>query len=335
MSFRFASKRIHLTYSGHLSLDDEPGSLFSFLCGLGDVECFSFVHEAGHANGEEGESYDHTHAYVQWKKRVQSRNARFLDWMGIHPHIQKINDDHHATTIYESYHHKAPLLLKQSECAPQGNKETVQRIRDANSLWEAVQIAGVEIKTVNDVKLIRDDVERPQEFKHRYPDAQWTLEVPENFRTLFVYGGTGTGKTQWAVHCFENPLIVSHMDDLGRFTKKNDGIVFDDMSFSHMPREACIHLLDWEMDRSIHIRYKTATIPSETRKIFTSNKSFEECFPTDESGALRRRISRIIHVKGSTFTNGQETPGPLLLVREPTGLDVQDDDALEAILNSL
>jgi hypothetical protein len=104
------------------------------------------------------------------------------------------------------------------------------------------------------------------------------------------------------VHQFECPLVVSHIDDLGDFdASRHDGIVFDDMSFAHLPREAVIHLVDWDLDRSIHIRYKRALIPARTRKIFTSNKTFYENFPADPSGAIRRRISRIIHVTGPTF----------------------------------
>jgi len=90
MAFRFCAKRLHLTYAGHLGLDDEPGSLFSFLCGLAEVECYSFVHEKGHAGDNPEDAYDHTHAFVQWKKRVETRNARFFDFNGVHPHLQKI-----------------------------------------------------------------------------------------------------------------------------------------------------------------------------------------------------------------------------------------------------
>jgi len=336
--FRFASKRVHLTYAGHLSLDDEPGSLFSFLGGLGEVECFSVVHEAGHAQGEEGEAYDHTHAFFQWKKRLNTRNARYFDFVGVHPHIQTVRDDHHATTIYESYHHKAPLLLKQSPTGPQGAKDVIQRIRDAQSLWEAVHVAGVEIKSVGDVKLLRDDVARPDDFQHGFPDANWSLELDNTSRVIYIYGPTNTGKTQWAVHCFENPLIVSHMDDLGRFnSSKHDGIVFDDMSFAHIPREAAIHLLDWDFERSLHIRYKCALIPKHTRKIFTSNKPFHESFPHDDTGAIKRRVSKTIHIHGPTFhpePNGQGENALELHALGP-GQNINDDELIAFIDDAL
>lgn len=333
MAFRFSGKRVHLTYAGHLSFDEEDGSLFTFLATMGEVECYSLVHEAGHAAGEEGEAYDHTHAYFQWKKRVETRNARYFDFNGIHPHVQRIKDDHHATTIYETYHHKAPLLLKQSESSPVGRKDLIERIRGAPSLWEAVNIAGVEIKSISDVKLLRDDVPRPDAFQHGYPAADWTLPIDNHSRVIFLWGLTNTGKTQWAVHCFENPLIVSHMDDLGRFSSTvHDGIVFDDMAFAHMPREAAIHLLDWDFERSIHIRYKTAMLPKNTRKIFTSNRPFHEVFPADDTGAIRRRVSRIIHVTGPTYN----VPVPAAIAHaEPEQLDGDLNEYLNGVFNEL
>jgi len=97
MAFRFCAKRLHLTYAGHLGLDDEPGSLFSFLCGLAEVECYSFVHEKGHAGDNPEDAYDHTHAFVQWKKRVETRNARFFDFNGVHPPPE----DHRRPSRYQ------------------------------------------------------------------------------------------------------------------------------------------------------------------------------------------------------------------------------------------
>ena len=115
------------------------------------------------------------------------------------------------------------------------------------------------------------------------------------------YGPTNTGKTQWAAHMFDSPLIVSDMDDLAHFNSTHDGIIFDDMSFHHVPREPCIHLLDWDFARSIRVRYKCAHIPAGTRKIFTSNKPFDQTFPPDDTGAIQRRVTKVIHVTGPTF----------------------------------
>jgi len=104
-----------------------------------------------------------------------------------------------------------------------------------------------------------------------------------------VVGDSGIGKTQYALSHFETPLLVSHMDDLRDFkADEHDGIVFDDMNFHHCPRTAQIHLTDKDQTRSIHCRYATASIPKNTRKIFTCN---ENGFPFIEDEAIRRRIN--------------------------------------------
>lgn len=107
-------------------------------------------------------------------------------------------------------------------------------------------------------------------------------------KPTIIWGEPGIGKTQYALAHFEKPLLVSHMDDLGNLTEDHDGIVFDDMSFNHMPRTGQIHLVD-NLTRSIHIRYKTATIPAGIKRIFTTNEK-DGAIMLTQDGAIRRRI---------------------------------------------
>ena len=82
-----------------------------------------------------------------------------------------------------------------------------------------------------------------------------------------------------------------------------DGIVLDDMSFAHLPRETIIHLLDWDVDRSIHCRYNCAYIPHGTRKIFTTNKHPADVFGQErwEEKPIKRRITGVIHIDKKLF----------------------------------
>lgn len=124
--------------------------------------------------------------------------------------------------------------------------------------------------------------------------ADYTLESccdniglpPCEDNVAVILGPSGCGKTQYALAHFDNPLQVSHMDDLLDFKpEEHDGIVFDDMDFHHLPRTAQIHITDWDNKRSIHCRYRTAQIPKHTRKIFTCNE-----YPFTYDDAIRRRI---------------------------------------------
>jgi len=106
-----------------------------------------------------------------------------------------------------------------------------------------------------------------------------------------LVGAPGIGKSEFAKAHFKTPLFISHIDKLTGFKpKKYDGIIFDDMSFRHLPRETQIAILDWDNDRDIHVRYSTAYIPRHTKKIFTAN--LEEGYPFNLSDkAIARRVT--------------------------------------------
>ena len=312
--FRFSSQGAHFTISGHV----EPGLILAMLRSkqpTKPLRWYSICWETS----DEANAYDHTHFACEWQTRLDIRDARAFDINGVHPHLAKITGRAHAIQIYDIYHKKQEprLLLSQSETSPHPRAASYEAIRGADNLLLACENMGITPKTVSDIALIRRDVPLEPPFRHRYPAGDWTVPIPDFFWNIFMYGPTQTGKTQWALHVFQNPLLVSHMDDLKKFDKeRHDGIVFDDMSFHHLPREAIIHLVDFENDRSIHARFTCAQIPAGTRKIFTSNKSFQEVFPVDESGAIRARFSKIIHIHGPTFipnniANGQNGHGLL------------------------
>jgi len=111
-------------------------------------------------------------------------------------------------------------------------------------------------------------------FKHRYTMDDFLrgpLPLPAG-KSLFLHGPSRVGKSHFALAHFKNPLLVSDMDDLKSFNPaSHDGLVFDDMSFLHIPPEKVIHLVDRELSRSIRCRHTNALIPAGTPKIFTHN----------------------------------------------------------------
>nr|QTE03603.1 MAG: replication-associated protein [Emberiza spodocephala Genomoviridae sp.] len=118
-------------------------------------------------------------------------------------------------------------------------------------------------------------------------------------RGLYIWGPSGTGKTSWALDHFQYPLLVRHIDDLKKLDHLTDGIVFDDMTFSHWPYTSVIHLLDYENASSINVKHGTVTIPINMPRMITCNLPFDECMPNmpnkDCMEAVRRRI-RVLHV---------------------------------------
>lgn len=143
---------------------------------------------------------------------------------------------------------------------------------------------------------------------YKKPDLHFNREtIPDELitkRPIILSGGTGLGKTQYALHHFNYPLICSHIDDLKKMTPDHDGIIFDDMSFRHWPATACIHIVDMELPRSVNVKHTTVTIPAFTKRIFTTNRDARELFSElaneDEWNAILRRIE-IIYVESSLF----------------------------------
>lgn len=108
-----------------------------------------------------------------------------------------------------------------------------------------------------------------------------------------VVGPSGCGKTSYARSRYPRALMATHIDDLLSYDRdEHEAIIFDDMSFLHLPRTAQIHLVDWDDDRSIHCRYACAHIPRETLKIFTTNVAhiFDMC---DAAIARRVKVHRV------------------------------------------
>jgi len=113
-----------------------------------------------------------------------------------------------------------------------------------------------------------------KKFVHRYliDDFARGPLIRTAGKSIFLHGKSNTGKTYFAVAHFQNPLLVSDIDQLKRFDPAfHDGLVFDDMSFRHVPPEAVIHLVDQDFDRNIRCRHYNAFIPANTAKIFVHN----------------------------------------------------------------
>ncbi len=105
-------------------------------------------------------------------------------------------------------------------------------------------------------------------------------------KTIILYGPTSVGKTTFAVAHFKNPLFVCDMDDLKNLDEgSHDGIVFDDMSFMHIPRDPQVHIVDQRRRNSIRIRFVTCSIPRKFPKIITTNRESCESARNDETDA--------------------------------------------------
>lgn len=304
--WRFQGKKFHLTYKTHIGHEELKQFLEKV---VGPLEQFSFVHELG---SEENSSlvepcplpetaaatdstgsnvrYAHTHVLIGTKFKLSSRKQDLFDYQGLHPNFKPINTVLHWRNTWE-YHKKDPILLTQSCPLPDNSAPSqMQALIDAPSLTAALIMSGIEIKTVTDLVHLRSQKESltyvipPIQNK-----CQWNMDFIRSPCVLLT-GISGGGKTRFALDHFCNPLLVSRMEDLKRLNNKHDGIVFDDISLAGYTIEDCIHIFDIEMPRTINVKHGSVTIPSGLPRIITSNKPYEELFPFDPAGALRRRL---------------------------------------------
>lgn len=105
-------------------------------------------------------------------------------------------------------------------------------------------------------------------------DWKGTLgEATTNRQSLVIIGPSGCGKTTIARHIAPKPaLFCTHVDTLRQFRPGyHKSIIFDDVNFTHIPREGQINIVEFEQPRAIHVRYGVVTIPAGVVKVFTAN----------------------------------------------------------------
>lgn len=117
--------------------------------------------------------------------------------------------------------------------------------------------------------------------------VQWDWEQ----KSLLVIDEPGTGKTEWAKSYVTflglTYLRVTHLDVLKKYDGE-DVIIYDDVSFSHLPRETQIHIAEVRNAKSIHCRHACADIPPGIKNIICAN---EYPFSYDNP-AIERRLDQ-------------------------------------------
>lgn len=114
-------------------------------------------------------------------------------------------------------------------------------------------------------------------YTHKYLAASFNRPLVDwstltDRQSLLIIGPTNMGKTHYALAHFEQPLFVTHLDQLRNFNPSiHGGIVVDDVSMTEWEPTALIAIFDRDFARSIHCRYKNPEIPAGTKKIFCSN----------------------------------------------------------------
>lgn len=302
MSFHFQARKAHLTYRDHLDMD---GLLEHLKSVGGEFKMYSIVHEVGDEDEDDATPYEHTHVFVWWNSKVDSKNVRIFDYNGVHPNIQTKRSIKWARTIYMDYHKgrktKAdgkkyfiePVAIKQFGVDTWRFEEDQFKIAAAApTLIDACLAVGVEIKSVSDVNQIRNarrkrgiaEVEEDCVEDWVPPPANWDRKK----KSLILCGPPGIGKTNWAIAQFQKAYKITDHEDLKEIPEDVDGLVFDDQEYARMKMTFQKMIADVRTDSTVRCRHFNAYKP-KLPAIFTTNTLANLFDMEADGGALKSR----------------------------------------------
>jgi len=284
--FKFDSSHVFLTYP-QSTLTAE--AIYDHVNSLKPLEWARICQERHRDGGT------HQHVVAKFQSRYQTRNQRAFDVAGFHPNIQPVRSIRRALAY----------VTKDGEFTDFGSVPNTEQEGDdinwvdfASTSSEAEYFAEAMRRRVSYQYALhfwrlgsRTSTEIPVDYEPIIERECATLqETPCPPGTTVLVGPSGVGKTSWAKRVCEKPALwVRHLDVLTSFRPSyHKSIVFDDMSFTHIPREAQIHLVDQQDEAHVHVRYRVAVIPANTQRIFTANNN-----PFIEDPAIERRVNHI------------------------------------------
>lgn len=281
MQFKFQSKYAALTYPQcHADFDE----LYNFLLSLPNVQTVLLGREQ-HQDGN-----PHYHAALKYSRKPCIRDQRHWDFNQYHPNIQKPRD----WTAWQEYCKKdGSFKTNQDSIQEEGEIYTLAKTLTEQQFFETCLKTKVPFQYAKHAWDLAHRMDRPTipiEFEPVGTiDARLHFIQSDARRSTIIIGPSGIGKTTYAkMKSLKPSLFVTHIDDLKFMQKDIKSIIFDDMTFKHLPLQAQIHLVDRDEDRSIHVRYGTVQIPKGIQKWFTCNEE-----PFEEHDAINRRINKI------------------------------------------
>lgn len=266
---RLQARRFHLTYKGHISIEDYPH--------IKDASKWSFVHETS----DKETPYDHTHILL-WYEKPKHVNTNHFDFEGVHPNIQIVKTNAHWRNTVE-YHKKEPVFLKtenvETTVKEDHHKAMIKDLIEGKTDIELAQeYGGMYLRSANALKHLRCET-----FKDR-------KEAP---KVIWAYGPSGYGKTRWAHDNYKDDLYVkmpsNHWWD---GYKQQKCVLLDDYDGSLYKYKALLQLLDRYPHR---VEIKGGSMPFNSEVIYITSSQSPLDIYTMSDWQLVRRITEIRH----------------------------------------
>lgn len=268
-----------------------------------DVETMTYMMRVRHRAPETGK--EHWHALIAFKKQVYGNGVKkaILDKEA---HLRPLQN--YDTQYLEDGHTAISAPQEFGEKVKKGARSDIasfkKAIEDGKSISEIAQSHfSCWLKYSAMIPKYRALIK--DQYVSKYGKEDFKGEIVEWDKQWHLWGPPDTGKTQFALAQFEHPLYIRHIDEINNFDPmKNDGIVLDEMDFTHWPVNAVINLLNKKDPQQIHIRYTVACLPAGVNMIFCSNKEgifFDPMKATQEEQESVLAKVQIMHVDKKLF----------------------------------
>jgi len=285
--WRFNARKTFLTYAQcPLSKEVVYGAIHAkYPCKYAMIS--TELHEDGNT---------HLHCVFEFQKKVNCRSQAMFDVQGYHPNIQ-VPKNWPAT---KNYVKKAGDYEEYNEDPVDEDEDDLYVLAEGMTsrlYFEYCRKKGIQFayamqawRSVGSMFTIDEEYEEDPEAEVCSGLNGLDISGPEyDNKSIVIIGPSGCGKTTIAKRLAVKPaLFVTHSDGIKNLHRSHKSIIFDDMSYLHVPREAQIAITDRYEPRQIHVRYGTVSVPAGIQKIFTAN---QEIFSDDE--AVNRRIRKI------------------------------------------
>lgn len=304
MPFRVQGKYFFLTYP-RCTVDPNDLLLHLLEHGPGLPVTIRVARES-HADGT-----PHLHAGIRYANRIDIRTESHFDYAGFHPNIQKCSNWpavlNYIAKDGDYYDYDGPEHPQDNHRGDRGASDEVtdyaEVAADYTDYGAWLNFALHEKIPFGYAEAFWKDSRRDTSatlLAPANPDEYWEFVGPglreqawdETMKSVVVSGPTGIGKTSWCKHVAPKPaLFVGHLDALRQFVPMyHRSIIFDDVSFCHLPFQSQIHIADFDNVRQIHMRHRIQQIPPGVYKFFTINPPYRVFL---DMPAIARRITCI------------------------------------------
>lgn len=224
----------------------------------------------------------HIHALIVFTKKVDIKDQHYFDIQSYHPNIQTVK--HLKKSI--NYIKKDGNFIEEGDILEHEARsrelppfdKSMSRLQWFTICFEhklpyQYALEFWNLNTTSDINTITT-VDKDTLKYVTSPLLKIMIPKNDHLKSYVIVGPSGCGKTTWAkYHCEKPCLWISHMDDLRKFRPGfHQSLVFDDMKFTHLDPVLQIPILDRYDQRSLHLRYTTASIPAGIPKYFTCNE---------------------------------------------------------------